>query len=35
MRIASVSLTEVQHHSTHHHLYKFWVVRGFSTRISP
>jgi hypothetical protein len=24
----------VQHHSTHHHLYKFWVVQAFSTRIS-
>jgi len=34
VRIASVYRTEVQHHSTHHHLYKFWVVRAFSARIS-
>jgi hypothetical protein len=34
MCIASVSRTEVQHHSTHHHLYKFWVVLAFSTGYS-
>jgi len=35
MRIASVYRTDVQHHSTHHHLYKFWVVRAFSIQNQP